>query len=189
MEPLLVILDLDETLIHVPERPFARTPDFLAVGYSVYKRPHVDDFLAGLLAKYRVAIWTASGRTYAEAVVAHLLPDPARLEFLWCAERCTERFDHETRDRNTVKPLKKVRQRGYDLERVLVVDDSPEKHVLNYGNLIAVRPFEGDLHDAELPPLAAYIDALADEPNVREIEKRWWREAVPAGQQTRLPVP
>jgi hypothetical protein len=106
---------------------------------------------------------------------AKLRIDPARLAFFWCAERCTQRFDHETRQRNTVKPLRKVRRRGYDVERVLVVDDSPEKHVLNYGNLIHVQPFEGDAGDAELPMVRTYIDSLAAEPNVRKIDKRGWR--------------
>ncbi|APR85182.1 phosphoprotein phosphatase [Minicystis rosea] len=175
MERLLIILDLDETLVHVPDRPLARDPDFLACGYGVHKRPHVDAFLARLFASYRVAIWTASGDIYATAVVSQLLPDPAQLEFLWCSERCTERFDHETRHRTTIKPLSKVRRRGYDLERVLVVDDSPEKHVLNYGNLIHVLPFEGDMTDDELPRLLAYIDKLSVEPNMRCIEKRHWR--------------
>jgi RNA polymerase II subunit A small phosphatase-like protein len=176
MDPLLVILDLDETLIHAPEQPLDREPDFLAYGCPIYKRPHVDAFVNGLLDTYQVAIWTSSGRLYAESVVVQLRIDLARLAFFWCSERCTERFDHETRQRNTVKPLRKVRRRGYDLERVLVVDDSPEKHVLNYGNLIRILPFEGDASDAELPFVRAYIDTLATEPNVRAIEKRgWWR--------------
>ena len=178
MDPLLVILDLDETLIHAPDRPSARAADLVVMGVPIYKRPHVDVFVSGLLEAYRVAIWTAAGREYAEAVLAALRIDAARLEFVWCAERCTERFDDETRRRNTVKPLRKVRRRGYDLERVLFVDDSPDKHVLNYGNLVAVRPFEGDGDDAELPLVRAYIDTLAAEPNVRKIDKRRWREEI-----------
>jgi RNA polymerase II subunit A small phosphatase-like protein len=178
MAPLLVILDLDETLVHAPELPLARPPDFLAFGYPIHKRPHVDAFVQGLLGTYQVAIWTASGRLYAESVVTQLRIDPARLAFFWCSERCTERFDHETRRRNTVKALRKVRRRGYNLERVLVVDDSPEKHVRNYGNLIPVLPFGGDADDAELPLVRAYIDSLAAEPNVRSIDKRGWRRAI-----------
>lgn len=176
LSPLLIILDLDETLIHAPDRPLDREPDFVVYKYPVYKRPHVDAFIASLLARYRVAVWTSSGELYAEAVVRRLFPDPSRLELVWSADRCTQRFDHETRGRYVVKPLRKLRSRGYALERVLVVDDSPEKHVLNYGNLIRVCPFEGDLRDDELPALLAYIDALADEPNVRAIEKRGWRQ-------------
>src|SRR3954469_12635188 len=82
MHPLLVILDLDETLIHAADEPLARAPDFVVHGYSVYKRPHLDAFLAALLERYRVAIWTAASRFHAEPILARLLPDLARLEFL-----------------------------------------------------------------------------------------------------------
>lgn len=181
MDRLLVILDLDETLIHAAERPLARAPDFRVYGYAIYKRPHVDGFLAGLFSQYDVAIWTASGRLYAEAVLTQLLGGVDRFAFVWCADRCTARFDEWTGSRSTVKPLRKVRKRGYDLARVLVVDDSPEKHVLNYGNLIHVTPFEGDAADTELALLATYIDSLASEPNLRAIEKRGWRQRLAPG--------
>jgi len=175
MEPLLVILDLDETLVYATEAELDRAPDFRAVDYAVYKRPHLDEFLAGVFEIGRVAVWTSSGRGYAAEVIEQLFGSPSRLEFFWCAERCTYRFDHETRGRYTVKKLHKVRRRGYDLARVVVVDDTPEKHILNYGNLIAVDSFEGRATDAELPHLLRYIRALEREPNVRAVEKRTWR--------------
>lgn len=85
------------------------------------------------------------------------------------------RYDPETRDRYFVKDLKKVRARGYALEHVLVVDDTPQKHQRNYGNLVAVRPFEGDPADDELVHLGPYLETLAGVDNVRTIEKRGWR--------------
>ena len=74
------------------------------------------------------------------------------------------------------KPLAKVRRMGWQLERVLIVDDTPEKCVRNYGNAVHPRPYEGDASDAELPLLASYLRTLKDELNVRSIEKRRWRE-------------
>lgn len=173
--PLLVILDLDETLVHAPDPPFSGTPDFHAAGHPVLERPHVRPFVEGLLACYRVAVWTASGSLYAEPIVRRLFGDPGRLAFVWSAERCTLHFYHETRRRSTLKLLTKVRKQGYDLDRVLFVDDSPEKHVRNYGNLIRVHPFEGDPEDDELLALLPYIHRLAGEPSMRRVEKRGWR--------------
>src|SRR6185436_6220697 len=98
--PLLVILDLDETLVHATEYSLGRPSDFTVERYHVYKRPHVETFLRDLRTEFRVAIWTASGRSYAEPVVDALISWRAQLEFLWCSERCTSRFDHETRGRN-----------------------------------------------------------------------------------------
>nr|WP_305119105.1 NIF family HAD-type phosphatase [Tahibacter harae] len=73
------------------------------------------------------------------------------------------------------KPLRKLRRRDYGLRRVLVVDDSPEKHTRNYANLVAVQAFEGDPADDELPRLARYLEQLAPEPDHRRVEKRRWR--------------
>jgi RNA polymerase II subunit A small phosphatase-like protein len=61
---------------------------------------------------------------------------------------------------------------------VLIVDDTPEKCVRNYGNAIHPRPFEGAEDDDELDRLARYLVLLKDEPDMRTIEKRRWREAM-----------
>ena len=47
--------------------------------------------------------------------------------FVWSRTRCTPRFDYERWEKLYLKDLKKVKRRGYDLDRVLIVDDSPEK--------------------------------------------------------------
>lgn len=57
-----------------------------------------------------------------------------------------------------------------------MVDDSPEKHTRNYGNLIRVKPFEGDPSDDELVHLEKYLEFLSKEADVRHIEKRGWRK-------------
>lgn len=176
MDRLLVILDLDETLVHATERPLPRPPDFVATRYLVYVRPHLAEFLDGLRREHQVAVWTSAGREYAESVVSTIIPWKAELAFFWCEDRCTPTFDPETREPGVVKTLHKVRRRGYDLRRVLAVDDSPEKHVRSYGNLVPVRPYLGDPDDAELPALLRYLHTLAAVPDVRSVEKRLWRD-------------
>lgn len=70
-----------------------------------------------------------------------------------------------------------MKRRGYPLERVLIVDDTPKKLDRHYGNLVRVKPFEGDPSDTELFGLIEYLPTLADAANVRSIEKRDWRKA------------
>ena len=84
-------------------------------------------------------------------------------------------WDYETGSMCGAKRLHKVARQGYPLERMLVVDDSPEKHTKNYGNLVRVLPFEGDMNDRELDMLSAYLVTLATCTNVRKVEKRGWR--------------
>lgn len=172
---LLLVLDLDETLIHASEVELDRPADFFALHYHVYRLPHLQRFLDHVLARYHVGVWTSSGEVYAAAVAAMLFPHGA-LRFLWASPRLTLRRDWNTGEYEGRKQLRKLKRHGYRLERVLAVDDSPFKHADNYGNLVCVREYLGeDEDDDELLRLTDYLDRLADEPNVRRIEKRRWR--------------
>lgn len=169
----LLILDIDETLIHARAQPLDRGHDFKVGHYFVYCRPHLDHFLETVGNSFELAVWTTAGSIYAETVVAEL--DLADLAFLWTRDRCAHAMDPETREPIFIKDLKKVKRRGYDLDRVLMVDDSPEKLARNYGNLIRVKAFEGDPADDDLRRLARYLPTLVECANVRSIEKRYWR--------------
>src|SRR5262249_10303252 len=122
----LLVLDLDETLVFA-ERGL-RAPDFVVGPYGVRKRPHVDTFLDRVGGPFRLAVWTASSADYAHGVVRTLF-GLRELAFVWTSARCTLKYDYETHDFVQLKRLGKLRRRGWDLRRVLVVDDSPEKHV------------------------------------------------------------
>jgi RNA polymerase II subunit A small phosphatase-like protein len=185
LDRILLILDLDETLIHAGEAPLDRAPDFTAYGYHVYRRPGLAEFLAACARHFELAIWSSASDAYVEAVVAEIFPDPSALRFVWGRSRATLRWtsneshmldpwDHQ----HYLKPLAKVKRAGWRLERVLIVDDTPAKCVRNYGNAVYVRPYEGEPEDIELRLLAGYLEGLKGVANVRTIEKRRWRESV-----------
>lgn len=71
-----------------------------------------------------------------------------------------------------------MKRAGYDLNRVLIVDDSPEKAQRDYGNAIYVAPYQGEREDCELQLLSRYLQSLATAQSVRRIEKRAWRSRV-----------
>lgn len=171
----LLVLDLDETLIHASEEPLDRPADFGFREYHVYKRPHLDAFLAYAFAHFDVGIWTSSGIRYAQEVSARIL-DVERLRFLWASPRCTLRRCRATGQLHPLKRLAKLKRLGYSLQQMIAVDDTPEKHGDNYGNLVRVYGYTGDTMDRELPMLADYLQSLAGEADVRGIEKRNWRE-------------
>ena len=103
-----------------------------------------------------------------------ILKDKQKLQFLWTRERCTLAFDEE-REHFFVKRMSKIRRRGYNLNAVIVVDDSPNVWKDSYGNLVRVNKFEGDENDDELKFLPTYLEKLLDVTNIRKIEKRNWR--------------
>ncbi|MFY2562186.1 NIF family HAD-type phosphatase [Corallococcus terminator] len=184
-DKLLLVLDLDETLIHARESPLERPADLRVFGFHVYLRPHVERFLAECAARFRLAVWSSASERYVEAIVQHLFPPERRPELVWGRGRCTFTVDHARRleeggmdsasHYEYAKKLSKLKRLGFRLERMLIVDDTPAKCLHNYGNAIYVRPFEGQEDDAELPALSDYLATLAEVPNVRVLEKRGWR--------------
>lgn len=173
--PKLLVLDLDETLVFASERELDRPADLSVAGYHVYKRPHLDTFLDFAFSTFQVGVWTSSGQLYAEPLVAQLMPG-RDVQFVWSAKRCSTARDWETGGYSSQKRLAKLKKRGFKLEHVIGIDDTPSKYAQNYGNLVLVQEFTGDRHDDELAWLPAYLELLSTQPNIRAVEKRNWRE-------------
>lgn len=173
---MLLILDIDETLLHATEVPLDRSADVTIGQYHVYLRPGLAAFLAYALRVFEVGIWSSAGDDYVHDVVSAIFDDTSSLAFVWGRSRNVARMDDGVVSHH-VKDLKKVTRMGYDRNKILVVDDSPEKVERNYGNAILVRPYDGGTDDHELPLLQRYLEVLRAAPNVRSIEKRhWWRK-------------
>jgi TFIIF-interacting CTD phosphatase-like protein len=171
----LLILDLDETLIFATEEQLAHTPDFTFDEYNVYVRPFVREFIAFGRANFQLAVWTSASANYAKIIVEELFgPDPG-LAFIWSRERCTWTFDPDTISHEWAKNLSKIKRMGYHLDQVIMVDDTAAKLTRNYGNLVQVKMFEGDIQDRELPLLMSYLADLKLKDNIRAVEKRGWR--------------
>ncbi|MBN1673919.1 MAG: HAD family hydrolase [Kiritimatiellae bacterium] len=172
---MLLILDLDETLIFGTERPLARPPDLRMPPYFVYGRPHLDRFLAYCFESFHVAVWSSASEDYVTGVVQRFFTRQEELVFVWSRGRCSCIYDAESGREYWLKNLRKVKRQGYPLEQVLMLDDDPDALRKNYGNHIPVMPFRGDPADDELPRLMRYLPTLADLPDVRTVEKRDWR--------------
>jgi RNA polymerase II subunit A small phosphatase-like protein len=175
MEEKLLILDLDETLIFSSEKKLPFKEDFVVANYFVYKRPGLTKFINFAIDNFQLGVWSSSTSDYTEIIVNNIFDSPNILRFIWSRERCTAKVDLETREQYWIKDLKKVKKIGFDLEKVLVLDDSPEKLQRNYGNHIPILSYTGDLKDNELLKLITYLDKIKDKNSFRNIEKRDWR--------------
>jgi RNA polymerase II subunit A small phosphatase-like protein len=189
---ILLILDLDETLIHATAERIRDDVDFQVFGYYIYLRPGLAEFLAQCATHFTLAVWSSASDDYVQAVVGQAFPGHLTPAFVWGRSRCTrfrlpeldeqgfDSLDYSTRY-EFAKRLKKVVRRGFDLKRTLIVDDTPEKVRQNYGNAIYIKPYLGAPDDRELASLADYLLTLKDEANVRSIEKRYWQHATQKG--------
>ena len=183
MKKILTVLDIDETLVYATSSPKDDHWDFEVHHYRVYKRPYLTEFLEGLMKDFRVAVWSSASDDY----VKRIFPIDYPLEFVWGRSRCTYRIDYHQMELtgyhdaykhyHYVKRLSKLkRSRNEQLEKVLIIDDTPRKAIYNYGNVIYPKEFIGDSNDDELYWLGKYLDTLKDVENVRTIEKRGWKE-------------
>lgn len=178
---------MDETLIHtesfednyLPEGSydfkFPIHDKYDEKWYYTIKRPFLDEFLKYAFDNFRVAVWTAGGEDYAKIVMKNIGVDIDKLEFFWTRERCTIKYDYMSMRNYGQKNLSKVHKSlGWDLNRVLIVDDVEKTAENNYGNLIKIESFLYDRNDTELRKLMSYLEKIKNSPNFRDIEKRGW---------------
>ena len=192
----LLILDLDETLIHSEEfprtQPSIKEFDF-KVGlegedhwYMTKKRPFLNEFIEFAFDNFDVGVWTASTEDYASTVLENIGIDKNILKCFYTRENCGMKLDYETNSYYGVKNLQKLKKRAWskpytnkvgkmrELDRILIVDDIEDTAINNRSNLILVKSFYFDDNDTELLKLISYLQKIKDEPNYRAIDKRGW---------------
>jgi Dullard-like phosphatase family protein len=143
----MLILDLDETLVHSSPDPsplfdFIVNVEFRSKHFEIYvsKRPDVDSFLAQLLDEFEVFIFSASISEYSHAVVDTLLPGFPRDRVL---SRGHCRFYNGT----YVKDLAVFNS---DLRNIIIVDNSEQSYCMQPENGVLVGTWTGDEKDREL---------------------------------------
>lgn len=172
---ILLILDLDETLIYGAEQRVNRDPDFAFGGYFIYQRPGLIRFLETVNKHFELAIWSSAEDAYVKGIADRIKPAGLSFRFVWGRSRCSMVRDLETYSYIFEKRLKKLKKKGYSLNRILIVDDTPSKTRQNYGNVVYIPAFEGDSSDRVLEEIAVYLESIKDTANVRALEKRGWR--------------
>lgn len=85
----LLVLDLDETLVHSSFMPVTNSDDILELFIEdpfnpgtiqkhivyVYRRPHLQEFLRKMAETYELCVFTASIQVYCDAVIDRIDPD------------------------------------------------------------------------------------------------------------------
>ena len=152
----LLILDLDETLVHSIRKddpmldmvPFdwIGHPDVMETEYHwVKKRPWLDEFLDFAKGAYRIAVWTVATEDYSKPILDRIM-GPVTLEFVKTRKDC------KLRGSDYVKPVGSLN--GYHSDDIYIVDDKPDVVVMDAGNLISIKPFFGSDKDQELKETA-----------------------------------
>lgn len=190
MKKILLILDLDQTLVHTVETPLENFPPSFALSpyHHVYLRPYLKDFLYTCSAYFELAIWSSAKRDYVHQVIQKIIPTDIALSFVWSRKKCTfgvhpKNTSHgnsseQMLSRIWFKKLAKVKKQGYSLNKILIVDNSPEKVLHDIDNAIYVEDFRGNTSDQELLLLSKYLPTLHTAKDVKVIEKKSWKDSI-----------
>ncbi|XP_065108213.1 uncharacterized protein ctdsp1 isoform X1 [Paramisgurnus dabryanus] len=166
---ICVVIDLDETLVHSSFKP-VNNADFIipveidGTVHQVYvlKRPHVDEFLKRMGEMFECVLFTASLAKYADPV-SDLLDKWGAFRSRLFRESCV--FHRG----NYVKDLSRL---GRDLDKVIIVDNSPASYIFHPDNAVPVASWFDDMADTELLDLIPFFERLSKVDNVYTVLKQ-----------------
>ncbi len=119
----LLILDLDETLIHTAYAPIPGGDVKSQRGYFyLYERPHLKEFLDRCSAEYDLAIWSASKADYVRWIIRSTVLSDYVFAFVNTRKNCKRIFGNGGR----VEYLKDLRPYLGRYEKVMMLDDVPK---------------------------------------------------------------
>ncbi|KAM9343772.1 carboxy-terminal domain RNA polymerase II polypeptide A small phosphatase 2 isoform 1-T1 [Pholidichthys leucotaenia] len=160
---ICVVIDLDETLVHSSFKPISNA-DFIVpveiegTTHQVYvlKRPYVDEFLRRMGELFECVLFTASLAKYADPVT-DLLDQCGVFRARLFRESCV--FHQGC----YVKDLSRL---GRDLNKTLILDNSPASYIFHPNNAVPVVSWFDDVDDAELLNLLPVFEELSQADNV-----------------------
>jgi Dullard-like phosphatase family protein len=171
-----VIFDLDETLIHCARDFVACKPDvyipivftngdFIEAGINI--RPYVKECLEECGKYMEVMVFTASNKTYADAVLDYLDPDGMLIHHRLYRDHCI------FVDQNPVKDLRIIKNRN--LKDIVIVDNCAFCFGYQVENGIPIIAWTDDKFDRELYNLTHYIRQLATVEDVRLLNRETFK--------------
>lgn len=176
----ILVLDLDETLIHSLSQGSPRISNGhdssiieiklndIATLYYVYKRPYCNFFLQEISKWFDLYIFTASVQEYADPIIdwleSEIIPydDTKIFKKRFYRNDCTYRNGV-----GYIKDLSKFF--ADDLKNVVILDNSPISYVLNETNAVMIEGWINDQNDKDLLNLLPVFYSLSLSIDVRFI--------------------
>ncbi|OHT11408.1 NLI interacting factor-like phosphatase family protein [Tritrichomonas foetus] len=139
----VLVLDMDETLIHSSNIPPHSSISFIKIGnpgFYVYKRPGLDEFLEFVMQNFEVFIFTYGSMEYAEPVLNSLCPKIDKNHRLY-RDQC---------EKGSSGVKKDISIFGRPKTDVILIDDSNSAMNYNPKNTIQISRWMGMPNDSEL---------------------------------------
>jgi len=148
----LIILDIDETLIHSTYEKLNRKPDIYYKNRGVYLRPGLSKFIQFCFDNFDVAIWTSAKAEYAKYVLKRTVENFSNFKFILTRANCDKEYVSNGffKEIRYIKDLRKIED--YKLENILMIDDTPQ-NVIPIDNVISINEYRGEFVDKGLTEL------------------------------------
>ena len=177
----LAVFDLDETLIHgvVNISNYKKEENIISITLPSKKvakigvniRPHWKEAIEKISKLYTIAIYTASHKSYADAVLDFLDPENKyfynRLYRSNCIDCKIDGKDLYVKDMNIFE--------GFDPKNILIVDNSVMAFAYDLDNGIPILPYYDAEKDFELLFVAYYFESLYQCDDLRLINKQYMK--------------
>lgn len=157
---ITLVLDLDETLVHCSTDPYeVRHPDFVfyvdfhGTTYTVnaLKRPGLEEFLEYVKNKFEVVIFTASQKVYADKLLDILDPSREAIHHRVFRDDCTNVEGNYLKDLTVL---------GRDLDRTLIIDNSPQAFAFQLDNGVPILSWFESKSDRELFKVIPFLEQI-----------------------------
>ena len=170
----ILVLDLDETLIHTSTFPPHKDVKSLKFDHDgkidyVFLRPDVEAFLERVAQMFEVFIFTASTKAYADPILDQLCPQ---------IDQC-HRFYRDSCKFSSKKVKKDLTKFGKPLSQVIMIDDNRHMKDTYPGNTIFIDRWNGTPYDDTLMntimPILQKCEEIDD---VRKVLQSFKKKAV-----------
>ena len=168
----LLLLDLDETLIHCVKKPNPLRPPMIHldittpsgsiikdVGFNI--RPYTRELLVAANQHYEVCVFTASTPQYADSIVDYLDPTGELIQHRFYRGSCVR-----TEGGEYIKDLRVFK--NIELKNILLVDNAAYSFGLQLANGIPIASFKEDPEDQEFDYLIPHLETCAQYDDVRK---------------------
>ena len=177
----LILLDLDETLIHSVydinyknnnlfdtiirfKDSSSSSGEYYSIG--IYVRNGVKKFLKILNNYFIIGIFTASEKDYADAIIKYLDPDKNIIKFCLYRNNCIN-----VNGLINIKDLRIIKD--IDLRKTILIDNSMYSFALQLSNGILINSFYEDKNDVELFCVLNYlIEYILPADDVRDVNEK-----------------
>lgn len=166
----VLILDMDETLIHCVDDIETQEPDVILeidfpgeeiVCAGINIRPYLMECLQEANQYMQVIVFTASHQTYADAILDYLDPQGTLFQYRMYRQHCVQ-----TPEGYYVKDLRVIMNR--EMKDMVLVDNSVYSFAYQIDNGIPIISYYDDPRDEELLHLMYYTKCLSECEDVRD---------------------